>query len=331
MSRYFSILLTLLMGASLTAAANIDIPKQVIIDLIDIRCDNPDPNPGTSSTLKPVLDYDCSEKYEDSDGDEQSMDYGIRLIPLIAQDFDKDGVTDLAVEVESSGPLGGSITTNSAVHYLMLDNDKKILSKYEVLLYAPFSEHIVEYKVEGTRIYYSSIPNYRSNPEAYENGSPINPPLEFEIDWSMGIPMNTYYKDNCVLDNNSNNKIFIPEKGVKRSRQIDIHEYIQAIEEEMAIDNLKVAAELNGCNGRNVSFSIRPQDGKPLPVLADVLQALIPVTYQDKLLRELLVLDKKSQISFGTLISLSDGWTGQIYIDRSVDNASISINLSESE
>ncbi len=329
MLRFFLVLFTLLISSASIAKTNeVTLPKSIIIELVDYHCSNPKPNPRISADLE----YDCADPYEDADGEAQSMGYSLRLLPLIKDNFNQDGKQDIALEIESMGPLGGSVHTNSAVHYLLLDSDKRIIDKHQILLYAPFSEHIVEYELEGKRIYYSAIPNYRSNPEAYEDGELLEPVIEFEVNWQKGIPVSTYYKDNCKLANNlNNNQIFRPKRGVKRSKQIDIHEYTQVIEEEIAIDDLLIAADLNGCNERQVSFFIKPKAGKSLPVLADILQALIPMTYYDKPLLELLKLDKQSQLVFGEVIALAGSWSGQIHITREVNNSSIQINLSEEE
>lgn len=310
----------------MTHASDVVLPKSLIIELIESHCSYPKPDP----KINVVLTYDCyANEQQDSEFYEN---YSLELIPLITKDYNQDGVADIAVEVRSSGALGGNVNTNSAIYYLLLDKNKKIIGEHQILLYAPFSENIVDYNVNKSRIYYSAIPNYRSHPESYEDGEPIDPPLEFEVNWLDGVPISSYYRDNCALAGYSNsNQIFIPKHGVKRSKQIDIHEYTQIIEEKMAINSLLVAAELNGCNERKISFFIEPQDGKPLPVLADVIQALLSKTYYDKQLQELLKLDKQSQIVFGEVMTLKDNWVGQIHINREINNSSIQINLFEAE
>lgn len=328
MLRQYLILFTLLTSAvSITHASEVVIPKSLIVELVDYHCSAPEPNPRVSADLE----YDCSDAYEDADGEEQSMGYSLRLLPIVEDDFNQDGIQDIAVEIESMGPLGGSVYTNSAVHYLLLDKNEKIISQHQILLYAPFSEHIVEYKVEGKRIDYSAIPNYRSNPDAYKDGSPIDPPLEFTVNWETGEPISSYYLDSCTLADNLDKQILKPKHGVKRSKQIDIHDYTQVIEEEMEINGLSVAAELNGCNTRKVSLYIKPLAGKSLPVLADVIQTLLPITYYNKQLLELLKLDKQSELVFGEVMMLKNNWSGQIHIKRDVDNSSILINFLEEE
>ena len=327
MRRYSFIALALLMAVSSNSMAEIKIPKSLIVELIDKHCSSPNPNPRTSA----VLEYDCSDAYEDADGEAQSMNYSLRLLPLIAKDFNQDGIEDLAVEVESSGPLGGSVYTNSAVHYLLLDKNKKIINEQQILLYAPFSEHIVEYHIEDTRMYYSAVPNYRAHPEAYEDGELIEPAIEFEVDWLNGTPISTYYQDSCQLANSNDKRIFNSQRGVKRSTDIDMHEYTQVIEEEVQLSNIKISAELNGCDDKALSFSVIANANKNLPVLAEVLKQLIAVTYDSKPLKELLARDQIYELVFGEVMSLDKGWSARIFIDRSVDSASISINLVQSE
>lgn len=259
MQRYLLVLFMLLISSlSIAQAREVTLPKSLIIELVNYHCSSPQPDIKVSTDLE----YDCSDAYEDANGEEQSMDYSLRLLPIIKDDFNQDGIQDIALEIESMGPLGGSVYTNSAVHYLLLDKDKKVINEHEILLYAPFSEHIVEYDVKGKQIYYSAIPNYRSNPDAYENGSPIDPPFNFTVSWETGEPISSYYLDSCTLAKDFDKQILKPKHGVKRSKQIDIHDYTQVVEEKMEINNLSVAAELNGCNAHNVSFYIKPQEGK---------------------------------------------------------------------
>ncbi len=306
---------------------NIALPKWLIVELIERQCSLPEPNPRVSAELE----YDCSEKYQDSDGEEQSMNYSMRLIPLFRDDFNKDGIEDIVVEVESIGPLGGSVYSNSAIYYLLLNSNRSIMAEYEVLLYAPFSEHVVEYQLADKQLYYSAIPNFRSHPEAYNEGELIEPSIEFKIDWSDGVPVSSYYKDNCRLANNKNKKIFTAASSVERSKQIDIHDYTQIIEEKVQLNDLLVSSEMNGCNERKVSFYIAPRAGKTLPVLREVIQSLLKQTYYNKQLSELLKLDKQSQLVFGEVMTLDDNWSGLIHINRDNNESSMQINLYQEE
>ena len=306
-------------------AADIVLPKSVIVDLIEQHCSFPEPDPKTSLSLE----YDCADKYDDADGDEQSMKYGLHLLPLFTQDFNRDGIKDVALEIESSGPMGGSATTNSAVHYLLLDKANRIIEDHQVLLYAPFSEHIVEYEAEDNSIRYIAAPNYRSHPEAYDNGELIEPTIAFEINWINGIPISTFYRDNCKLSKETEKQIFTTAQNVKRISTIDMHDYTQIVEEELQINNMQVSAELSGCDAKNMSFTVQPSVGQHLPVLADVLHTLIPVASQNESLKELLTLDQQSKIMFGEAMSLSNNWSAQVNIERSFEKASVRINLSQ--
>lgn len=327
MPRYSFMIVALLMAISSNAMAEIKIPKPLIIELIDKHCSSPNPNP----RVNPVLEYDCSDAYEDADGEAQSMNYSLRLLPLIAKDFNQDGIEDLAVEVESMGPLSGSVYTNSAVHYLLLNKNKKIIKEHQILLYAPFSEHIVEYNLEGLRMYYSAIPNYRAHPESYEDGELLEPVIEFEVNWVDGAPVSTYYQDNCRLSDVDDKRIFTANPEVERSIDIDMHEYTQVIEEAITLKNIKVSAQLSGCDNKDLSFYVEANPNQNLPVLADVLEQLIAITNDSKPLKSLLERDQNYELVFGELMTLDEGWSARIFIDRSVDNASIRINLVQSE
>lgn len=324
-----AILITALSSnANATANKEVILPKWLIIDLIEKHCSSPVPNPRVSAELE----YDCSEKYEDAEDKALSMDYSLRLLPLFKDDFNQDGIEDIALEVESMGPLGGSVFTNSSVNYLILNNNKSIAREYEILLYAPFSEHIVEYKTAGKQIHYSAIPNYRAHPEAYEDGELIEPSIDFEIEWSNGVPVSSYYKANCKLaDNKINKQIFTTANTVERTTQIDIHEYTQIIEEKTQMGNLEVTSEMSGCNERMISFYIKASSDKALPVLSEVIQALLNQTHYNKQLSDLLDLDKQSKLVFGDVRTLDDNWSGQIHINREKTNASIQINLYQGE
>ena len=323
----FVLFAALLSAVSTSHARDVILPKSLIVELIEYHCSSPDPNPKTN----PVLEYDCSDAYEDADGDEQSMDYSLRLIPLIAQDFNKDGITDIAVEVESSGPLGGSVTTNSALHYLLLDKNKTIINDHQILLYAPFSDNIVEYNVNKSRILYSAIPNFRSNPDSYDNGELIDPPLKFEVNWVNGSPISTYYRDNCRLATIKDKSLLKLEGNVTRFVDIDIHDYTQIITEETTIGNLKISANMQGCNRSTAVYDIIPLPNKPLPVLAEVLTTLIPIAHHDQQLKTLLALDKRSQIKFGERFALDSKWQAIVNVDRSNISPTMSIIFEQSE
>lgn len=308
-------------------AAEIVLPQSLVVDLIEQHCSFPKPNPRVSLGLK----YDCEDKDDEADSTDSSMKYGLRLLPLIAQDFNRDGITDVALEIRSSGPMGGSATTNSAVHYLLLDKANRIIEDHQILLYAPFSEHIVEYEVEGNSIHYKAAPNYRSHPEAYDNGELIEPTIEFDINWVKGVPISTFYRDNCKLSKEADKHIFATAHNVKRISTISMHHYIQVVEETLQLKNMQVSAKLSGCNNKRISFVIRPNKGNTLPVLADILQSMIPVTSQHQPLRELLQLDQQSKMVFGEVMSLSNNWSGQVHVKRGFENANVIINLFQEE
>ena len=308
-------------------AAEIVLPQSLVVDLIEQHCSFPKPNLRVSLGLE----YDCEDKDDDADSTDSSMKYGLRLLPLIAQDFNRDGITDVALEIRSSGPMGGSATTNSAVHYLLLDKANRIIEDHQILLYAPFSEHIVEYEVEGNSIHYIAAPNYRSHPEAYDNGELIEPTIEFDINWVKGVPISTFYRDNCKLSKEADKHIFATAHNVKRISTISMHHYIQVVEETLQIKNMQVSAKLSGCNSKRISFVIRPNKESTLPVLADILQSMIPVTSQHQPLRELLQLDQQSKMVFGEVMSLSNNWSGQVHVKRGFENANVIINLFQEE
>lgn len=308
-------------------AAEIVLPQSLVVDLIEQHCSFPKPNPRVSLGIE----YDCEDKDDEADSTDSSMKYGLRLLPLIAQDFNRDGITDVALEIRSSGPMGGSATTNSAVHYLLLDKANRIIEDHQILLYAPFSEHIVEYEVEGNSIHYKAAPNYRSHPEAYDNGELIEPTIEFDINWVKGVPISTFYRDNCKLSKEADKHIFATAHNVKRISTISMHHYIQVVEETLQLKNMQVSAKLSGCNNKRISFVIRPNKGNTLPVLADILQSMIPVTSQHQPLRELLQLDQQSKMVFGEVMSLSNNWSGQVHVKRGFENANVIINLFQEE
>lgn len=308
-------------------ATDIVLPRSLVVDLIEQHCSFPEPNPRVDLGLK----YDCEDKDDDADSIDPSMKYSLQLLPLIAQDFNRDGVKDVALEIRSSGPMGGSATTNSAVHYLLLDKANRIIEDHQILLYAPFSEHIVEYEVEDNRVRYRAVPNYRSHPEAYNNGGLIEPTIEFDINWIKGFPVSTYYRDNCQLSEETDKQIFTTTRGVKRTVTINIHDYTQVVEENLRIRNVQVSAQLRGCNHKRVSFVFQPNKGSNLPVLADILQTIIPVTSQHQPLTELLKLEQQSKIVFGEVMKLSNDWSARVHIKRDFENASVTINLSQEE
>lgn len=313
-------------------AADKTMPKPLVIAIIESRCSNPDPNPRLGSLSKPVLEYDCSEKYEDVDGDEQSMDYSLRLHPLFTADFNQDGSQDLAVEVESMGPLGGSVFSNSSVEYLLLDKKKQIVGSHEILLYAPFSEHIVTYEVAGKQIHYSAVPNFRSHPEAYDdNGELLEDTIEFTVDWENGSPVSSYYLDNCQLARNKNKTLLNLDNGGTRHEDIDIHDYTQVITELVQTHGLNIEATLSGCDLSTVYYDIAPQDGQTLPVFSEVLATLIPVAHHAQQLKALQALEQRSELKFGEDLRLSKRWQALVHVERKDKPPTIRIILEQNE
>lgn len=323
--RYLGVLLLLLiMPLSLAEASTKDnndtsnktnkvvLPKWLIVELVEKRCSSPEPNPKVS----PDLEYDCSDKYEDADGEEQSMGYSLRLLPLIKEDFNRDGVEDIALEVESMGPLGGSVYSNSTIYYLLLNKNKSIINEHEILLYAPFSEHIVEYEVKGKQIYYSAVPNYRSHPEAYEDGELLEPSLEFTVNWEKGSPVSSYYQDNCRLSRIKDKSLLDLSLGGTSHKDIDMHEYTQVITESIQANGLSIEATLSECDLSSVSYNINPQQGKSLPVFSEVLKTLIPLAHHTKQLKTLQSLEKRSSLKFAEIIPLYSGWQAIVRVNR---------------
>jgi hypothetical protein len=313
-------------------AADQTMPKPLVIAIIESRCSNPDPNPRLGSLSKPILEYDCSEKYEDINGEEESMDYSLRLHPLFTGDFNQDGSQDLAVEVESMGPLGGSVFSNSSLEYLLLDKKKQIIGSHEILLYAPFSEHIVTYKVVGKQINYSAIPNYRSHPEAYDdNGELLEEPLEFTVNWEKGSPISSHYRDNCQLARIKNKTLLNLDNVGARHEDIDIHDYTQIITESVQTSGLNIEATLSGCDLSTVYYEITPQQGKNLPVFSEVLATLIPLAQHNQQLKALQALEQRSELKFGEDLPLSKRWQGFVDIDRKDKTPNVRIILEQTE
>ena len=335
--RYLGVLLSLsimplsLAEASTKAASNktnkVVLPKNLIVELIERRCSSPKPNPKVSH----ALEYRCSDKYEDADGDEQSMDYSLRLSPLIKEDFNRDGIEDIALEVESMGPLGGSVYSNSAIHYLLLDKNKNIITEHEILLYAPFSEHIVDYEVKGKQIYYSAVPNFRSHPEAYEDGELLEPALEFKLNWEKGGPVSSFYRDNCRLARIKDKSLLDLSLGGSRQKDSDIHDYTQVLTESIQTNGLSIQATLSGCDLSSVSYYVKPQKGKSLPVFSEVLKTLIPVAHHTKQLKTLQSLEKRSSLKFAEIIPLYSGWQAIVRVDREDETPHILIVIEQTE
>ena len=325
MQRHNLLLLAVLMATSLSATAEVKIPKSIIIDLIESRCDNPDPNPRKTA----ALEYDCSEKYEDDDGEQQSMNYSLRLHPLLAMDFNQDSIEDLAIEVESMGPLGGSVFSNSTVEYLLLDSKKQIVGSHEILLYAPFSEHIVTYKVLGKQINYSAVPNFRSHPEAYEDGELIDPALKFTVNWQGDNPISSYYRDHCRLANSKDKGLLDLSLGGASNVDIDMHEYTQVVTETVQIKGLDIEATLSGCDLSSVTYVITAQQGHSLPVLSEVLKILVPVAHNSKPLITLQKLEQRSELKFAEKVPLYKGWQGYVFVDRKDKIANIRIIIEQ--
>ena len=302
------------------------LPPKLIDDLVETYC----PIAATSVKESSALSYRC---YEDTDANtEYVLDYSIDFIPLIFTDFNKDGNVDLALEIRSSGPLGGSAYTTSSIHYLLLDGEQQLIRDHQVLLYAPFSKHIVSYQVEDEQINYQAEPNFRASPEAYDDsGELLVAPLDFVVNWVGGAPISTEYQHNCQLAKATDKRIFTANIGVTRYRDIGMHDYLQEITEETQLNQFMISATMSGCDNRKVSFFIKPTTGQSLPVLADVVQQLIPISNYARQLNMLLRLDRQSQLRFNERIPLSDQWSALVRVERSSKVPSITIDLIEGE
>ena len=335
--RYLCVLLLLsIMPLSLAEAStkdvsnkanNIVLPKWLIVELVERYCSSPAPNPKVSH----ALEYRCSDKYEDADGEEQSMNYSLLLSPLIKEDFNHDGIEDIALEVASMGPLGGSASTNNTVYYFLLNQNKSIINEHEILLYAPFSEHIVNYEVKGKQIHYSAVPNFRSHPEAYEDGELLEPSLDFTLNWEKGGPISSYYRDNCRLSRIKDKSLLDLSLGGTSHKDIDIHDYTQVVTESIKTNGLNIQANLSGCDLSSVSYDIQPQKGKSLPVFSEVLKTLIPVAHHTKQLKTLQTLEKRSSLKFSELIPLYSGWQAIVHVDREEKVPNIRIIIEQTE
>lgn len=153
------------------------IPKSIVTNLVEEFCSFPKPNPKTATTL----DFACFEQLPRTKV--ARPDYHIRLIPLFARDFNQDGYHDWAVNVVSEGPLGGSVHSHSTIQYLLLGRNQQIKDSFEVLLYAPFSDEVIDYELSAKGLEFRAIPNFRSHPEAFEDGELIVPERYFRIEW----------------------------------------------------------------------------------------------------------------------------------------------------
>ncbi len=335
--RYLGVLLLVsimplsLAEASTKAASNktnkVMLPKTIIVDLLKKHCSSPVLNPKVS----PALEYRCSDKYEDADGEEESMNYSLRLLPLIKEDFNRDGIEDIALEVESMGPLGGSVYSNSTIYYLLLNKNKNIITEHEILLYAPFSEHIVDYEVKGKQIYYSAVPNYRSHPEAYEDGELLEPALEFTLNWEKSGPVSSVYRDNCRLSRIKDKSLLDLSLGGTSQKDIDIHDYTQVLTESIQTKGLNIQATLSGCDLSSVSYYVKPQKGKSLPVFSEVIKTLIPLAHHTKQLKTLQTLEKRSSLKFAKRIPLYSGWQSIVHVDRKDEAPHILIVIEQTE
>lgn len=154
-----------------------NIPKSVVTNLVEEFCSFPNPNPKTATKLE----FACFEQLPTTK--DARADYYIKLIPLFARDFNQDGYRDWVIDVTSEGPLGGSVHSHSTIQYLLLGRNQQIKDSFEVLLYAPFSEEIIEYELSAKGLEFRAIPNFRSHPEAFEDGELLVPERQFRIEW----------------------------------------------------------------------------------------------------------------------------------------------------
>lgn len=168
---------TTISNQALAATQSPTIPKSIVPELVNEFCSFPKPNPKTSS----ALEFACFEQLPTTK--DALPDYRIKLSALFTRDFNQDGYRDWVVDLTSEGPLGGSVHSHSSIRYLLLGRNKQIKDSFEVLLYAPFSEEIIEYELSAKGLEFRAIPNFRAHPEAFEDGELLVPERQFRIEW----------------------------------------------------------------------------------------------------------------------------------------------------
>src|SRR5690606_40488596 len=114
-------------------------------------------------------------------------------------------------------------------------------------------------------------------------------------------------------------------------KYIDIHDYTQVITESIQINGLNIQATLSGCDLSSVSYYVKPQEGKSLPVFSEVLKTLIPVAHHTKQLKTLQSLEKRSSLKFAEEISLYGGWQAIVHVDREDKTPHILIVIEQTE
>lgn len=213
-----------------------------------------------SNFLKQLVKEEIGEqKYDDlqiekapysvhftNDGDPYSVEFDI----IKVQDFNNDGIIDYVVFRNSSGMLGGNANTNQDYIYYIMKDEINYKEAHSILGYAPFSYNIIdEAKFEGDTFKVKITQNFRT----YMKEDLKSASLSFV--YKEGNLYEESYLSDCKLAQLESKTIFndMPEV-TKRIRSIEMHNYCETIGEVYKKGDVRILADLEGCDNLSLTF-----------------------------------------------------------------------------
>ncbi|MNX98409.1 hypothetical protein D3C86_1308190 [compost metagenome] len=213
-----------------------------------------------SNFLKQLVKEEIGEqKYDDlqiekapysvhftNDGDPYSVEFDI----IKVQDFNNDGIIDYVVFRDSSGMLGGNANTNQDYIFYIMKDEINYEEAHSILGYAPFSYNIIdEAKFEGDTFKVKITQNFRT----YMKEDLKSASLSFV--YKEGNLYEESYLSDCKLAQLESKTIFndMPEV-TKRIRSIEMHNYCETIGEVYKKGDVRILADLEGCDNLSLTF-----------------------------------------------------------------------------
>jgi len=181
-----------------------------------------------------------------NDGDPYSVEFDI----IKEQDFNNDGIIDYVVRRDSSGMLGGNANTNQDYIYYIMKDEVNYKEAHSILGYAPFSYNIIdEAKFDGDTFKVKITQNYRT----YITEDLKSASLSFI--YKDGNLYEESYLSDCKLAQLESKTIFndMPEV-TKRIRSIEMHNYCETIGEVYKKGDVRILADLEGCDNLSLTF-----------------------------------------------------------------------------
>lgn len=216
--------------------------KTFIISLIDNEYRIPE-KPRELNLSEPPYSISLGEE-----GDPYTVYFSI----IAHEDLNDDGIDDYIIVRKSEGMLGGNANTNQMYTYFIMKNNREIDTQHDILTYAPFSYNIIEgINYKNKRLTADITQNYRTYMGENLQSSTVN-----FVYKNNNLYEESYLTD-CKMGQMKDKSIFKTDlPNVKRSLDIDMHNYMEVAHEEYIQGDTIIQASLEGCDNLGLRFDI---------------------------------------------------------------------------